>query len=98
MNTISPEELKARLDQGEAMYMIDVREDEEVAVRMIPTAVHIPLGELPERHEEIQRQDEVILICRSGNRSGKAYDYLQMLGFTGLKNMTGGMLAWEKLD
>lgn len=98
MNTINPEELKARLAQGEALYMIDVREDEEVAVGMIPTAVHIPLGELPERHEEIKKLDEVILICRSGNRSGKAYDYLQMLGFTGLKNMTGGMLAWEKLD
>ncbi|MEX2414904.1 MAG: rhodanese-like domain-containing protein [Paenibacillaceae bacterium] len=98
MNTISPQEMKKRLSQGEALYMIDVREDEEVAAGMIPTAIHIPLGQLPERHEEIQRLDEIILVCRSGNRSGKAYEYLQMLGFTGLKNMTGGMLVWEKLD
>jgi rhodanese-related sulfurtransferase len=98
MNTISPEQLKARLAQGETLYMIDVREDEEVAAGMIPTAIHIPLGQLPERHDEIERLDEIILICRSGNRSSKAHDYLQMLGFTGLKNMTGGMLAWEKLD
>jgi len=98
MDTINPEELKVRLAQGESLYLIDVREDEEVAVGMIPTAIHIPLGQLPDRHGEIQRVDEIILICRSGNRSGKAHDYLQMLGFTGLKNMTGGMLAWEKLD
>ncbi len=97
MNTISPEEVKARLIKGESLYMIDVREDEEVAAGIIPSAIHIPLGELPERHQEIVKLDEVILICRSGNRSGKAYDYLQMLGYTGLKNMTGGMLEWEKL-
>jgi rhodanese-related sulfurtransferase len=96
--TITPQELKNRIAQGESLYMIDVREAEEVAAGMIPAAIHIPLGELPDRHEEIQRGSEIILICRSGNRSGKAYDYLQMLGFTGLKNMTGGMLAWEKLD
>lgn len=98
MNTINPEEIKKRLAQGDALYMIDVREDEEVASGMIPTAIHIPLGQLPDRHEEIQRSDEIILVCRSGNRSGKAYDYLQSLGYTGLKNMTGGMLVWEKLD
>lgn len=98
MNTINPEEIKKRLAQGDALYMIDVREDEEVASGMIPTAIHIPLGQLPDRHEEIQRSDEIILVCRSGNRSGKAYDYLQSLGYTGLKNMTGGMLVWGKLD
>lgn len=98
MNTINPEEIKKRLAQGDALYMIDVREDEEVASGMIPTAIHIPLGQLPDRHKEIQRSDEIILVCRSGNRSGKAYDYLQSLGYTGLKNMTGGMLVWEKLD
>jgi rhodanese-related sulfurtransferase len=97
MNTISVDELKQRLDQGETLYMVDVREEEEVAAGMIPNAIHIPLGELPERHQEIPRDEEVILICRSGQRSGKAHDYLQMLGCSGVKNMVGGMLAWEKL-
>jgi rhodanese-related sulfurtransferase len=97
MNTINVEDLKKRLDQGEVLYMVDVREEEEVAAGMIPNAIHIPLGELPERHGEIPRNAEVIIICRSGQRSGKATDYLEMLGCTDVKNMVGGMLAWEKL-
>lgn len=96
METILPSELKQRLLNGEQLTIIDVREDEEVAAGMIPGAVHIPLGELPERHDQIQQADEIILVCRSGNRSGKAFGYLESLGFKGLKNMSGGMLEWEK--
>lgn len=98
MNTIMPSEIKNRLSQGEALTVIDVREDEEVASGMIPGANHIPLGQLPDRHNEIVKSGEIILVCRSGNRSGKAYEYLESLGFTCLKNMTGGMLEWEKLS
>jgi rhodanese-related sulfurtransferase len=96
METILPSELKQRLLNGEQLTIIDVREDEEVAAGMIPGAVHIPLGELPERHEEIPQAGEIILVCRSGNRSGKAFGYLESLGYKGLKNMTGGMLEWVK--
>jgi rhodanese-related sulfurtransferase len=91
---ITPEEIKQRLANGEHLNMIDVREDEEVASGMIPGAKHIRLGELPERLDEIERTDEIIMICRSGNRSGKACQYLQSVGVTGLKNMAGGMLDW----
>lgn len=76
--------------------MIDVREYEEVAQGMIPGAKHIPLGELPERAGEIEESGEIILICRSGNRSMRACEYLACLGFTGLKNMTGGMQRWQE--
>jgi rhodanese-related sulfurtransferase len=95
MNTILPSELKARIQQGEKLHIIDVREDEEVAMGMIPGAKHIALGQLPERHNEIPRTGEVIMVCRSGNRSGRACEYLEMLGFDNLTNMTGGMLAWD---
>lgn len=95
--TIDPAEVKRRLAGGERLNVIDVREDEEVAAGIIPGAKHIPLGQLPERHGEIERTDEIVLVCRSGNRSGRACDYLNSLGFAGLKNMSGGMLAWEKL-
>jgi rhodanese-related sulfurtransferase len=98
MITILPDEIQKRLIAGEKLNLIDVREFEEVAAGMIDGAQHIPLGELPARHNEIKQNGEVILVCRSGGRSGKAYDYLQSLGFKGLKNMTGGMLAWEKLS
>ncbi|MDP5273309.1 rhodanese-like domain-containing protein [Chengkuizengella axinellae] len=94
---ILPKEVKDKLEQGLKLNIIDVREDEEVAEGMIPGAKHIPLGELPARHQEIEQTDEVILVCRSGNRSGKAQQYLDMLGLKNLKNMEGGMLEWHKL-
>jgi rhodanese-related sulfurtransferase len=92
--TITPEEIRQRLERGEALNLIDVREYDEVAQGMIPGARHIPLGELPERHSEIEQTGEIILVCRSGSRSGRACDYLSQLGYTGIKNMTGGMLAY----
>ncbi|MDF2668767.1 MAG: sulfurtransferase [Paenibacillus sp.] len=96
IQVITPEEIKQRLASGERLNMIDVREDEEVAFGMIPGAKHIPLGELPDRLDEIERSDEIIMICRSGNRSGKACQYLQAAaGINGLKNMVGGMLEWD---
>jgi rhodanese-related sulfurtransferase len=98
MSTITPEEIKKRMEQGETLTLIDVREDEEVAAGMIPGAIHIPMGEIPERHNELSRTDEVILVCRSGARSGRVQEYLEAEGFTGLKNMIGGMLGWEKLS
>ncbi len=97
MNTIQPAEIQQRLQQGEKLVLIDVREEDEVAQGMIPGAKHIPLGELPDRHGEIPQAEEIILVCRSGNRSSKAYGYLESLGYKGLKNMTGGMLEWHNL-
>lgn len=97
MQTITPSELRERLHKGEKLDIIDVREAEEVAQGMIPGAVHIPLMELPERLAEIPQQGETILVCRSGNRSSRAYGFLEAQGLKGLKNMTGGMLEWEQL-
>jgi rhodanese-related sulfurtransferase len=91
---ITPEELKIKLNNGESPVIVDVREAEEVAEGMIPGAIHIPLGELALRHNEIPQTDEIIVVCRSGNRSQKAYEFLEAQGFTGLFNMSGGMLAW----
>lgn len=95
--TITPAELKQRLANGESLTMVDVREDEEVAHGMIPGAIHIPLGQLAERSAEIPDASEVIMICRSGGRSGKACEYLRSVGIEGVTNMTGGMLEWVKL-
>ncbi|NQX65580.1 rhodanese-like domain-containing protein [Paenibacillus alba] len=95
MDTILPSEIKERLHRGEQLAIIDVREDEEVAAGIIPGAIHIPLAQLPERLTEIPQADEVILVCRSGARSGRALGFLEAQGYQGLKNMTGGMLEWE---
>jgi rhodanese-related sulfurtransferase len=96
MEVILPEDIRKRLERGEALNLIDVREPDEVAEGMIAGAKHIPLGELPERYKEIADNGEIIFVCRSGNRSGRACEYMQSLGYSGLKNMTGGMLAYGK--
>jgi len=97
MQTITPRQLKERLEQGETLIIIDVREDEEVAQGMIAGAKHIPLMQIPDRMSEIPQDAEAILVCRSGNRSGRAYDFLTAQGYTRLINMSGGMLEWEAL-
>jgi len=97
MRTIEPEEVRRRLDAGETLFVVDVREDEEVAAGMIPGARHIAMGTIPERLDDIPRDGEVILVCRSGNRSGRVYEFLESHGYRNTKNMTGGMLAWERL-
>lgn len=95
MDTILPSEIKERLDRGENLAIVDVREDEEVAAGIIPGAKHIPLAQLQDRLSEIPQVEELILVCRSGNRSGRAISFLEAQGYKGLKNMTGGMLEWE---
>lgn len=98
MDTITPKEVKDRLMNGEKLNIIDVREDEEVAEGMIPGAKHIRLGDLPMRLSEIEQNGEIIMVCRSGRRSERACEYLEHMGFNGLKNMVGGMLKWYELE
>lgn len=92
---ILPLDVKERLAQGEKLNIIDVREYQEVAAGKIPGAKHIRLSEIPERLDEIDPQVETIFVCRSGNRSGQACAYLMSRGYRHVKNMMGGMLAWD---
>ena len=71
-----------------------MREDDEVAEGIIPGAIHIPLGEVAERVDELDKSEPYILICRSGGRSGRATEFLEAQGYDAT-NMTGGMLEWE---
>ena len=87
-------ELRSRLQNGENVYMIDVREDEEVARGMISGAKHIPMGEIPNRLDEIPRDQEVVFICRGG-RSQHVCEFLNHQGLTNVINMKGGMLQWH---
>ncbi|MCJ8011309.1 rhodanese-like domain-containing protein [Paenibacillus sp. KQZ6P-2] len=92
---IEPSELRRRLLAGESLQMIDVREDDEVAQGMISGAKHIPLGQIPDRLDEIPKEGEVIMICRSGGRSMRACQFLQQYGIE-CTNMIGGMLQWNE--
>jgi len=90
---LTPEEVAEKLKNGEDVQVIDVREPEEWAEGHIPQARLIPLGTLPERLEELDKEKPVIMVCRSGARSHRATEYLTYLGFDAA-NMVGGMLAW----
>lgn len=96
MADISVTELKARLDNGEQPVLIDVREENERAVSNIG-GLHIPMGVLPTQLDELAqyKNQEIILYCRSGGRSGAAVAFLQQQGFAHARNMTGGMRAWQ---
>lgn len=95
IETITPEEVKAKLKNGEAISLIDVREDEEVAAGKIPEAKHIKMMEIPDRLDEINKDEEHIIICRSGKRSENVSYFLQDHGYK-VKNMAGGMMAYER--
>ncbi|MFJ7935141.1 rhodanese-like domain-containing protein [Sporosarcina sp. NPDC096371] len=93
MKEMTTTELQLLLEQGEQLNLIDVRESDEVAQGMIPGAIHIPLGEIPERLDELDKEKPYIMICRSGGRSGRASAFMDAEGYD-VTNMVGGMLEW----
>lgn len=98
MQTITPEEVKERMEKGEALHLVDVREPNENAEFNIGGQL-VPLGNIRNMQvDELEnlKDQEVIVYCRSGNRSGQAAMILETMGFQNVKNLTGGMLAWEE--
>lgn len=95
---ISVEELKQRLDAKEDLFILDVREPHEYQICNLNGHL-IPLNDLPKRVGELDRGKEMVVHCRSGVRSGKAVAFLQQEGFTKVKNLAGGILAWaDRVD
>jgi rhodanese-related sulfurtransferase len=98
MENISASELKKRIDSGENLNIVDVREPHEHEEFNIG-GILVPLGEIRamqvDELEELKDQ-EVIVYCRSGGRSGQAAMILETMGFQNVKNLTGGMLAWQE--
>lgn len=93
---ISATELKKRMDAGEDIQLIDVRQPDEYAFAKIPGAKLIPLGDIVRRMKEIDSTRETILQCKMGGRSAKAIEILKQAGFAGeLKNLKGGITAWS---
>lgn len=85
----------AAVKDDPGVFMLDVREPDEYAAGHIPGVTLIPMGEIPGRMSELPKDKEIIVTCRSGNRSGQVADYLRQQGFTNVHNMTGGILDWE---
>ena len=96
--TMQVEELKRRLDAGDNLFVLDVREPHEYQICNI-NGYLIPLGDLPKRVSELDSSREIVAHCRSGVRSGKAVEFLQQAGFKKVHNLAGGILAWaDRID
>ncbi|MDC3414994.1 rhodanese-like domain-containing protein [Aquibacillus sp. 3ASR75-11] len=94
MKEVTPEEVESYIQQGRPIMIVDVREDQEVNAGKIAEAIHIPLGSLESRMNELDKSKEHVFVCRSGRRSEIACDLLEDHGFS-VSNMVGGMLEWE---
>jgi rhodanese-related sulfurtransferase len=96
LQSLTPAELKKRLDAGEPLVLLDVREPKEIAIACIAEAVSIPLGELPARTHELDPERTTVCICHHGIRSAHAVQALMRVGFPRALNLSGGIDRWSR--
>lgn len=84
-----------RREQGDALTLLDVREDWEMSIASVSGVVHIPMAQVQARLVELDRNTEIVVLCRSGRRSLEVAKLLQLNGFKSL-NLSGGILAWSR--
>lgn len=94
--TITVQELKQKIDQGEKVVLIDVREPWEYSIAKIEGAQLIPLGMLAAEYKKLDPNGEIVIHCKMGMRSMDATQFLLQQGFTNVKNLTGGIIAWSQ--
>jgi adenylyltransferase/sulfurtransferase len=96
---ITAVELKQRLDRGDVLKIVDVREPNEYQINRIAGSTLIPLGDIPKRYNELDPDEEIVVQCKMGGRSAKAADFLRSVGFKRVLNLKGGILDWiDKVD
>ncbi len=96
LNEIDSDTLKARMDNGDDLLLLDIRTPSEVAQGAIPSATHIPMHLLPLRANELPKDKDIVLYCRSGARSYHACQYLLQQGWNNAINLRGGIIAWAR--
>ncbi len=94
-HTITVRELKDRMDKGDQVFLLDVREPHEYSLAKIEGSVLIPLGELPTSLEKLDQDAEIVALCKMGMRSADAVMFLLQQGFSNVKNLVGGIDAWS---
>jgi rhodanese-related sulfurtransferase len=94
---VTPEEIQARLARGEDVFLLDVREPDEVAEWAYPIGVHIPMGQLGDRLDELPTDCTIVVACAAGSRSAAVASALSERGWTAA-NLTGGAIAWAAVD
>jgi adenylyltransferase/sulfurtransferase len=96
---LTPAEFIARRDAGEDVVLLDVREARELQIASVPGVLHIPMGQIPARLDELDRNREIVVLCRSGGRSMQVARFLAQHGYPRVANLAGGILRWrEELD
>ena len=93
---IAPEDLKARMDRGDAPFLLDVREPVEFQIARLEGATLIPVGELVARQGELDPDAEIVVYCHLGVRSANATAFLRSAGFASARNLVGGIDAWSR--
>lgn len=98
MPEIEPTELKTRIDEGTVPLLVDVREAFERDIADLPDVgqLHIPLASVATRLDDLDRDQEIVVYCRSGGRSGSVVQFMQSQGFERVLNLRGGVLAWQE--
>jgi rhodanese-related sulfurtransferase len=96
VNEIDSVGLQERMAAGEDIYLVDIRTPAEIVQAAIPDAVYLPMHLLPLRMNELPRDKDVVLYCRSGARSYHACLYLAQQGFDNAINLRGGIIAWAR--
>lgn len=96
MRSITPRELKSRLEHGEPLALVDVREPGEHAICAIPGSRLIPMDEVPRRIRELDPDVETVVVCHHGIRSAHVIAHLESRGFHKLVNLRGGIDAWAR--
>ena len=95
---ISVHELKARIDRGDDLFILDCREPREFQISRVPESVLIPMGDLRDRIDEVNKDGEIVVVCRTGRRSAMVTHFLRQQGFEA-KNLLGGVNEWvDKID
>jgi rhodanese-related sulfurtransferase len=92
---IEPLELQQRLARGDQLHLLDVREAEEIALAPFPSALHLPMGEIPSRVDKLDAAAEWVVICHHGIRSAQVAMYLARMGFERVANLSGGIDRWS---
>lgn len=96
MKETTVEELKKKKDSGDKFTLLDVREPHEVHISKIENSTLIPLDDLPGHLDELEKKNEIVVMCRSGARSAQACELLEKNGFGNVSNLKGGVNEWAK--
>lgn len=93
---MTPGELKVRVDRGDRILILDVREPQEIAIAPFPGTTHIPMGDVTSRLAELDPEQETLVVCHHGIRSAQVAMYLARMGFERVSNLAGGIDAWSE--